>query len=216
MTSKTRSLLPDNDLYPLLELRHSDPHRILGFCPLSASEAVLRVWYPGAQKVKWMAPWGEFDLPCVEERGLFDLIIPHRGQSQYFQIFESDPKINRLAPKCGNTGTDPFAYVLEITTEQGSKRLHDPYAFDPQISDLDLYLHAEGRDWESYKHLGAHPRIVGGVAGTCFAVWAPNAQRVSVVGDFNNWDGRFHLMRRLGSSGIWEIFIPEVAEGAHY
>ena len=126
----------------------------------------------------------------------------------------SEHKCNELAPKLTNYGTDPYA--LEITTEEGTKRLHDPYAFDPQISDLDLYLHAEGRDWESYKHLGAHPRTVAGIAGTCFAVWAPNAQRVSVVGDFNNWDGGFHLMRRLGSSGVWEIFIPEVAEGAHY
>ncbi len=213
MSSKTPQL-SDDDLYPLLELRHSDPHRILGFCPVSASEAVLRVWYPGAQKVKWIASWGEFDLPCVEERGLFELIIPIRGQSHRSLYLGSDPKSNGLAPKLMNYGTDP--YLLEITTEQGTRRLHDPYAFDPQISDLDLYLHAEGRDWESYKHLGAHPRTVAGVAGTGFAVWAPNAQRVSVVGDFNNWDGRFHLMRRLGSSGVWEIFIPEVAEGVHY
>ena len=81
MTLKTRSLLPNDDLYPLLELRHSDPHRILGFCPVSASEAVLRVWYPGAQKVKWIASWGELDLPCVEERGLFELKIKIRVSS---------------------------------------------------------------------------------------------------------------------------------------
>jgi 1,4-alpha-glucan branching enzyme len=192
VTFENHSILPDNDLYPLLELRHSDPHRVLGFHPLSASEAVLRVWYPGAHKVKWVAAWGSVDLPCVEERGLFELTI-NRDQ---------------------NNGTD--SYVLEITDVGGTRRVHDPYSFEPQISDLDLYLHAEGRDWESYHHLGAHPRTVAGVAGTCFAVWAPNAQRVSVVGDFNNWDGRFHMMRRLGASGIWEIFIPEVAEGAHY
>lgn len=192
--SNLRSRLPDNDLYPLLELRHSDPHRILGFCPLSDSEVVLRVWYPGAEKVKWITSWGEFDLPCVEERGLFELII-NSGQ---------------------NTEAAPYSYILEIKTAQGMRRLHDPYAFEPQIGDLDLYLHAEGRHWESYRHLGAHPQIIAGISGTCFAVWAPNAQRVSVVGDFNHWDGRFHLMRRLGSSGVWEIFIPGVKEGAHY
>ena len=148
--SKPQSQLPDNDLYPLLELRHSDPHRLLGFHPISASEEVLRVWYPGAQTVKCVAPWGTFSLPCVEERGLFE----HRGQSQYFRILGSDPKIRELAPKCGNTGTDP--YVLEITDAGGTRRLYDPYSFDPQIGDLDLYLHAEGRHWESYQHLGAH------------------------------------------------------------
>lgn len=193
--SNPRSQLSDNDLYPLLELRHSDPHWILGYCSLSASEAVLRVWHPRAQRVKWKAAWGEFDLLLVEERGLFELKI-------------KSPKLSSASQR---------DYILEITDANGNTRLlHDTYAFDPQISDLDLYLHAEGRHWEIYRHLGAHPRTIGSVSGTCFAVWAPNAQRVSVVGDFNNWDGRFHMMRRLGSSGIWEIFIPDVREGAHY
>ena len=165
--------------------------------------------------MKWMATWGEFDLPCVDEQGLFELII-NRGQFRNLLILGSDHNCNELAPKLTNYGTDPYSYLLEITDERGTRSIHDPYAFDSQISDLDLYLHAEGRDWESYKHLGAHLRTVAGVAGSGFAVWAPNAQRVSVVGDFNNWDGRFHMMRRLGSSGIWEVFIPEVAEGAHY
>ena len=212
--SKNRSSLPDNDLYPLLELRHSDPHRLLGCHPLSASEAVLRVWYPGAQRVKWKAAWGEVELPCVDERGLFELII-NRGQSQIKRILVPVHNMQEIKSEYAISGTDP--YLLEITDANGNtKSLHDPYAFGPQIGDLDLYLHAEGRHWEVYKHLGAHLRTVGSVTGTCFAVWAPNAQRVSVVGDFNNWDGRFHMMRRLGSSGVWEIFIPEVHEGAHY
>lgn len=238
--SNPKSLLPDSDLYPLLELRHSDPHRLLGFHPVSAQEAVLRVWYPGAQRVKWKAAWGEFELPCVEARGLFELVIENRGQShaasqqatgsrlqatgsQYQnnifnqgQLNENrEPRAERYELQTANWLCEDKP-LLEITTEQGVKRFHDPYAFGPQMGDLDLYLHAEGRHWEIYQHLGAHPRTIGNISGTCFAVWAPNAQRVSVVGDFNNWDGRFHMMRRLGSSGVWEIFIPDVHEGAHY
>ena len=82
----------------------------------------------------------------------------------------------------------------------------------PVLSDLDLYLYAEGKHWQIYDKLGAHLITHQGVQGVCFAVWAPNASRVSVVGNFNNWDGRRHLMRPRGNSGIWEIFIPGLCE----
>ena len=88
--------------------------------------------------------------------------------------------------------------------------------FDTVIGDDDLWLFGEGRHLRPYEFMGAHPRVLGGVAGTTFAVWAPNASRVSVVGDFNGWDGRRHVMRCRGSSGIWEIFVPAVGIGALY
>jgi 1,4-alpha-glucan branching enzyme len=81
---------------------------------------------------------------------------------------------------------------------------------------MDIYLFNEGTHYEIYKKLGAHILELGGVRGTHFAVWAPNAQRVSVVGDFNHWDGRIHLMRKMVPAGIWEIFLPDIPEGSHY
>ena len=92
----------------------------------------------------------------------------------------------------------------------------DPYGFAPQIGDLDLHLFGEGRHHHAYRVLGAHPCDIDGVSGTRFATWAPNAERVSVVGDFNHWDGRCHPMRVRGQSGVWELFIPGVTPGALY
>ena len=93
--------------------------------------------------------------------------------------------------------------------------LEDPYRFPPVLSDLDLYLLGEGTHLQLYDKLGAHPLVHEGVAGVVFAVFAPNAKRVSVVGDFNNWDGRRHAMRVRGN-GFWEIFVPAVAAGDKY
>src|SRR4029077_1230233 len=92
----------------------------------------------------------------------------------------------------------------------------DAYAFQPLLTDYDLYLSGEGTHYQKYEKLGAHVRDVAGVRGVHFGVWAPNARRVSVVGDFNLWDGRVHPMRSRGASGIWEIFLPGLDEGALY
>jgi hypothetical protein len=93
---------------------------------------------------------------------------------------------------------------------------HDPYYFAPQLSDFDLYLFGEGNHYSIYYKLGAHPAVLDGLAGTRFAVWAPNAERVSVVGPFNLWDGRKHALQTRGASGIWELFIPDVGPGTAY
>src|SRR5207247_5695037 len=103
---------------------------------------------------------------------------------------------------------EPIPYQLEVRYARGVFTLHDPYAFPPTLGDLDLHLAAEGTHLEIYRYLGAHVRTAFGISGVSFAVWAPNARRVSVVGEFNGWDGRLHAMRKLGG-GIWEIFIPE-------
>ena len=91
--------------------------------------------------------------------------------------------------------------------------LRDPYVFPPTLGELDLHLFSEGRHETVYEKLGAHPTEIDGVAGVAFALWAPAARSVSVVGDFNNWDGRLHPMRSLGSSGIWELFVPACSTG---
>ena len=110
-----------------------------------------------------------------------------------------------------------YAYDLVITDQQGRvRRTRDPYSFLPTLGEADLFLFGKGDERRIYDKLGAQLRTIDGVPGTSFAVWAPNAQRVSVVGDFNDWDGRCHPMRPLGASGVWEIFIPGVGEGAHY
>ena len=114
---------------------------------------------------------------------------------------------------------DQVSHPYRIAWRDGSGKLHeqyDPYSFGPQLSDFDLHLFAEGRHWHAYRFLGAHVREVDGVSGTRFAVWAPNAERVSVVGDFNRWDGRRHPMRVRGATGVWELFVPGVGAGTIY
>jgi 1,4-alpha-glucan branching enzyme len=111
----------------------------------------------------------------------------------------------------------PTAYRLEFTYPDGAKFVtYDPYSFPPFLGELDRYLFAEGNHHDLYTRLGAHLTTVNGVAGVAFAVWAPNAKRVSVVGDFNRWDGRTHTMRKHPAPGLWDIFIPGLTEGVLY
>jgi 1,4-alpha-glucan branching enzyme len=107
-------------------------------------------------------------------------------------------------------------YRLRVTSAAGTDEIDDPYAFGPTLGALDLLLYAQGNYRRSFEKLGAHPITLEGIDGTTFAVWAPNARRVSVVGDFNAWDGRRHPMRAHPGSGLWEIFLPRVGQGAVY
>ena len=110
----------------------------------------------------------------------------------------------------------PSPYKLVVEYQRATLEMVDPYCFAPQLSDFDLHLFNEGNLVAAHHMLGAHRVEVDGVAGVRFATWAPNAQRVSVVGDFNSWDGRRHAMRSRGPSGVWEIFIPGVTAGSRY
>ena len=117
----------------------------------------------------------------------------------------------------GKVPTSKFTHKLSATYSDGtSHSFEDPYRFGPVLSDVDQYLMGEGTHRQLWKALGAHVKTHEGVAGTHFAVWAPNATRVSVVGDFNVWDGRRHSMRRVGVTGVWEIFLPSIGEGELY
>ncbi|HUO97321.1 MAG TPA: 1,4-alpha-glucan branching protein GlgB [Rhizomicrobium sp.] len=113
-------------------------------------------------------------------------------------------------------GRGRFAYRLRVKTPSSEELIEDPYAFGPVLGELDLYLHAEGNYLRGFEKMGAHPCVRDGVEGTSFAVWAPNAKRVSVVGDFNGWDGRVHPMRLHPGAGIWDIFLPGVGPGTRY
>jgi 1,4-alpha-glucan branching enzyme len=116
----------------------------------------------------------------------------------------------------GHAARSPFSYRLRIDYGHGFEDYEDPYRFGTLLGELDVYLIAEGTHHRLYERLGAHCMTLDGVAGVAFAVWAPSARRVSVVGDFNMWDGRRHPMRRRHESGVWELFIPRVAPGALY
>jgi 1,4-alpha-glucan branching enzyme len=112
---------------------------------------------------------------------------------------------------------DHSGYRLRIATKNGEIcEMQDPYAVKPLLTDFDLFLFGQGRNWKIYEKLGAHPRTIDDISGVNFAVWAPNAENVQVVGDFNHWDGSAHLMRKHIPSGIWELFVPRVSLGQKY
>jgi 1,4-alpha-glucan branching enzyme len=180
-----------DELERLVALEHSDPHRVLG-AHRDRDGVVVRVLRPDAERVSLLRA-GEppLALERAHEAGLYEGVVA--GASL------------------------PLAYRIEVALRGGGTiELDDPYTFLPTLGDLDLYLIGEGRHERLYEVLGARPLESRGVVGTAFSVWAPNARAVSLVGDFNGWDGRIHPMRSLGSSGIWELFLPAVGPGTRY
>lgn len=177
----------------ILEGKNNAPHNILGLHTFGRGQ-VFTVYRPEAEKIFVTDAKGnnKIELDEVEPgSGFFGLYVP---EQKY--------------------GLD---YLLHIQYGEGNVVVTaDPYAFKPQISSDDLYLFAEGKHYQIYDKLGAHPMTINGVKGTYFAVWAPYARAVSVVGNFNMWDGRLHLMRTLEVSGVHELFIPGVEPGAVY
>ncbi|NJD07347.1 MAG: 1,4-alpha-glucan branching protein GlgB [Methylococcaceae bacterium] len=151
-----------------------------------------------------------------------DIVRAMLPQAESVRLGESGPALDRIP------GTDLFEgalpsnfqeshYRLSWTDKSGHQHSHiDPYTFPPQLGDFDIHLFGEGKHWHIYRKLGAHPHCVDGIEGILFATWAPNAERISVVGDFNGWDGRRHPMRVRGGSGVWELFIPELEPGTYY
>jgi 1,4-alpha-glucan branching enzyme len=171
--------------------RASDPHAFLGAHPDPKGGVVVRAYRPAAEAVRVLTPDGR--ATQLEPTGS--------------GVFEGALRDAAL----------PLDYELEVDYgEDGSYTIGDPYHFAPTLGDIDLHLVGEGRHEELYARLGTHVIEHQGVLGTAFAVWAPSAASVSVVGDFNSWDGRLNPMRAMGASGVWELFLPGVVEGAHY
>jgi 1,4-alpha-glucan branching enzyme len=184
----------DPDLDRLIAGQHHDPHHILGGHLVQDADGhdhvVIRGWRPGATAMTILTGNQRVPMLPVHPAGVFAGVLG---------------------------GTAIPDYLLEVAYPDGMVvTIADPYSFWPTLGPLDLHLLAEGRHEGLWRHLGAHLRVHQGTAGTSFAVWAPGARAVRVVGDFNSWDGRLHPMRTLGSSGVWEIFLPGVAPGAHY
>ena len=166
----------------------ADPHSVLG-AHESNGGVVVRTYRPDARAVR-VQPAG-VDAELKDPAGLWEALLPKAKL--------------------------PLDYELEVEYADGNTfTLRDPYAFPPTLGDFDLHLIGEGKLEQLYSKLGAHVTEIDDVTGTAFAVWAPNAKSVSVVGEFNSWDGRLHPMRTLGGSGIWELFIPGVVDGAKY
>ncbi|MBV8945906.1 MAG: 1,4-alpha-glucan branching protein GlgB, partial [Solirubrobacterales bacterium] len=183
--------LATSELEALVRREHSNPHAVLG-AHADDGGVVVRTLRPAACAVTAL-PDGQpaVELQQIHPGGVFEGVI-------------EDAEL-------------PLHYQLDVDYGDGGKfTIEDPYAFVPTIGELDQHLIGEGRHEEVYDKLGAHVREHQSVIGTAFAVWAPAARAVSVVGDFNSWDGRLHAMRSLGSTGIWELFLPGVGPGARY
>ena len=188
----------DKKLYDLMdwagieELVYSEavnPHGILG-PHVTENGVLIQMMMPTAKEAAVVAGSKEYPMELADEAGFFAALLPRKTIPEY---------------------------TLKVTFDNDIIReFKDPYAFAPQISETDLKRFEAGIHYEIYDKLGAHPMTINGVAGVYFAVWAPCALRVSVVGDFNLWDGRRNQMRRLGDSGVFEIFMPELPEGSLY
>ncbi len=181
--------LNDHDVGRLLAGRLHDPRRVLGVHSINDRDVVVRALLPNAQRAALVSP--AVELERVGQTALFEWVGARREL--------------------------PAQYRLRWETHTGHwQERYDPYCFAPQVRADDLQRFASGHHDHAHRFLGAHAVHVEGIAGIRFAVWAPNAERVSVVGSFNHWDGRPHPMSVRGDSGVWELFIPELAVGELY
>jgi 1,4-alpha-glucan branching enzyme len=187
-------MLAEAEVAALVAASHGDPFAVLGLHADAQGKLWLRALLPGAAGVAVIdAASGKraAELALRDPAGLWEGPIARRRKR--------------------------FDYRLQVQWSAGGEGLYaDAYAYGPLVADDDLHFFGEGTHLRPHTFLGAHPMTVGEVAGVRFAVWAPNARRVSVVGDFNGWDGRRHPMRSRGGGGVWEIFVPHVAAGERY
>jgi 1,4-alpha-glucan branching enzyme len=198
-----KATMKANEIRRVVNSEHHDPFSILGMHEIEVVDLekdvakkgiVVRVFIPDAQEIYVLDAEDtskKFKMELINKEGFFEVVILNRKKV--------------------------FKYLLQIIySEQNQVITRDPYSFMPVISEYDLYLFNEGKNYLIYEKLGAHIMELDGTKGVLFAVWAPTARRVSVIGDFNNWDGRRHQMRVRGSSGVWEIFIPGLDQGEVY
>jgi 1,4-alpha-glucan branching enzyme len=194
----TRTSVELDKFGALLDGHHENPFEVLGPHEIVAAgqrAMAVRAFLPGSAQAWVVDPGHNRPQPMrrIHPAGLYEAICPMQTSAANHQ------------------------YLLRVADQRGAETtMHDPYAFPPLLSDFDLHLLAEGKHWTSYRKLGAQLRTVDGISGVNFAVWAPNATGISVVGDFNEWNSRRHAMRKHIPSGIWELFVPGLAEGAIY
>jgi 1,4-alpha-glucan branching enzyme len=181
-----------DELDRLVDGRHHNPHSVLGAHPTSGGTTVIRTLRPDAAAVDVVAGTTRTSLRRIHDAGVFEGVLP----------------------------TSPGDYRLDVTYGTDTVTVDDPYRWLPTLGEIDLHLISEGRHENLWEVLGAHVHAYdtpgGPVTGTSFAVWAPNARGVRVAGDFDYWSGRALPMRSLGSSGVWEIFVPGVGDGCRY
>ncbi|MEA3055899.1 MAG: 1,4-alpha-glucan branching enzyme [Actinomycetota bacterium] len=179
----------EQDLGRLAAGAHTDPHGVLGAHKIGGGKVAIRVWRPDATAVTLLVGKKEHEATRIHAAGVWSVEL----------------KTTRVP-----------TYRMRVQYDETTYELEDPYRFWPTLGDLDLHLFGEGRHEQLWRALGARPMTHQDVAGTAFTVWAPNARSVRVVGDFSSWDGRLYPMRMLGSSGVWEIFIPGVGPDRLY
>lgn len=187
------NLLSDAEMEAVIDGDHGNVFAVLGIHRDKGSKNVfIRAFQPHAKSIEVIGRDGV-------SRGMMNR-LDERG---FFQI---------------NLGAgDNFSYWFKIENDRGEfYEAEDTYRFRPTLGDIDVYLLGEGSHLEMYRKLGAHVCEQDGVKGVSFAVWAPNAKRVSVVGNFNNWDGRTCVMRKYPTCGVWDIFVPGLGEGEVY
>ena len=185
--------LPPDEVSRFVGGAHSDPFRVLG--PHRVGDDLeIRVFRPDARKIEIVLdqhPEEPIAAQKIQQDGFFCATV--------------------------RNATRDLPYHLRVTAWDGSHYLtRDPYQYGPIMGEVDLHLFAEGQHWKIYDKFGTHVHTIGDASGVYFSVWAPNAQRVSVVGDFNGWDGRVNPMRKLVGSGVWELFLTGIKQGAHY
>jgi 1,4-alpha-glucan branching enzyme len=192
-------IIPESELKAFLHNHQANPHGWLGMHPAKVkrqSGVIVRAFRRNAVKCS---------VVDLEAKGRTKKVHPMEmlAGEGFFELFIPGRKV--------------FKHQLRFETSWGDiHQVYNAYAFLPTLSEQDLYLFNEGNEHRIYEKLGAHPRMLGDVPGTSFAVWAPAASRVSLVGNFNEWDPRYHPMRPLGNSGVWELFVPDVREGELY
>ena len=183
-----RSLSLAADCARLAAGTHHDPHQVLGPHP-TGDAVVVRFFHPEVVEVSVAHAGGVVPMRRVDERGLFEAVV---------------------------AGPELAGYRLRCRTANASWEMDDPYRFWPSLGEVDLHLIGEGTHRELWRRLGARVMDHQGVSGVAFAVWAPNARGVSLVSDANGWDTRLQPMRSLGSSGVWELFVPDIGAGTKY
>ncbi|HVW35693.1 MAG TPA: hypothetical protein VHB99_00240 [Pirellulales bacterium] len=193
-----RTAVPLDQITRLVEGRNENPFELLGPHEVidgGRRATAVRAFLPHTAQA-WVVDRAHAEtrpMRRIHPAGLFEAICP---------LDESAPS-NR--------------FLLQTADTSGNREtMHDPYAFPHLLTEYDLHLLNEGTHWHSYQKLGAQLRTIEGVEGVNFAVWAPNASAVSVIGDFNQWDARRHPMRKHIPSGFWELFVPGLSEGTIY